>query len=514
MRLPLHSAQRQATAKTFSMPCPVLGLNGRDAVSDMDPRYALKLDNWFPSTNQLIGRAGSASWATGMGTGSVETVACFSNGTTEKMIAFANKAVYDVSSSGAVGAALASGYNNNRWQYVNYKANLIAVNASVDGCIKYDGSTVASNSVTGATGDLANVYVFQNRLYFLDNTLSFYYLGTQAISGALTAFDLSTYCRFGGYLMAMGDWSYLGQNSINDYAVFITSEGEVIVFEGTDPTSSATWQMSAVFRIGKPIGRRCMVKYGAELIIITEDGFVPASSLIGFSGQNRETPQQNISDALGTLITQDVHSYGGNFGWEGVICARSSLGPMAIFNVPSAENSTSYQYVLNLRTFAWCRFVGMNANTFCVYNDKIFFGGQGGIVYQADTGAADAGGNITFDAKTAFSYMQVPDQLKQFVMARPLISANGTVTPAVACCVDFNDILPTTTPTFSGGGGSAWNTSPWNTSPWGVNSTFPPEWIGVGGLGYAAALRVQIATNALMVTWASTDWMFLLGAFM
>lgn len=508
MRSALKSIGRQQAAKTFSTPVPILGLNGRDALPDMDARYALILDNWFPGTNQLVGRAGSAAWATGLGSGAVETLVAYSSGLTQKLLAFANQAVYDASSSGVIGSALATGYTNNRWQTVNYKGFVIAVNGTSDGSIKYDGSAVTANSVTGATGDLANLAVFQNRLFFLDDTLSFYFLATQAIAGALSPFDLSTYARHGGYLMAMSDWSYLGTNSVNDYAVFITSEGEVFAFSGTDPTSATTWALAAVFQIGKPIGRRCMVKYGAELIIITEDGFVPVSSLIQ---TGRDNSQSNLSDALGTLITGSVKTYGGNFGWEGVVCTRSSLGSMCVFNIPTAENSASFQYVVNLRTNAWCRFTGMNANTFCVFNDNIFFGGNDGNVYQADTGAADSGANITFDGKTAFSYMDAPDTLKQFTFARPIIASNGNVGPAVEVNVDFEDRIPTAMPTFSGGAGSPWNTSPWNVSPWSRGLTINKNWVSVSGLGYAASLRIRIATNALTVSWASNDWMFTAG---
>jgi hypothetical protein len=506
-RLAIRQTQRQQQAQTYSLPAPVLGLNGRDGLAGMDPRYAPVLDNFFPSTNQLIGRSGSASWATGM-TGPVETLIPYANGTTKNLLAANNKKIYDVSPTGAVGAALASSLTNNRWQYVNYKGLAIFVNGTSDGCLKYDGSTVATNSVTGAAGNLANVAVFSNRLFFLDDTLSFYYLATQAVSGALAAFDLSTYVKLGGFLMAQGDWSYLGTNSINDYAVFLTSEGEVIVFQGSDPTSSTTWSMAATFKIGKPIGRRCMVKYGAELILITEDGFVPMSGLMQ---DNREEPGRNISDVLGTLVAQDINLYGGNFGWEGTVCPKSTLGPMALFNVPTTENSTAYQYVINLRTQAWCRFVGWKANTFAVFNSKIFFGGNDGVVYQADVGANDSGSDVVFDGKTAFSYMDAPDVLKKFLMARPILSSQGIITPAIICNHDFEDILPTDQPTFIGDGGSPWDTSPWDTSPWGGGDTLNRNWIGIEGFGYCAALRVKVALNGIGVKWASTDFMFEAG---
>jgi hypothetical protein len=47
------------------------------------------------------------------------------------------------------------------------------------------------------------------------------------------------------------------EEETDDYAAFITSEGQVAVYSGADPASSTTWSLVGVFDIGAPIGRRC-----------------------------------------------------------------------------------------------------------------------------------------------------------------------------------------------------------------------------------------------------------------
>src|SRR6185436_9262950 len=106
------------------------------------------------------------------------------------------------------------------------------------------------------------VNVFKGRLFFIPKaSLSFWYLPAGAAGGALAEFDLSGEAVKGGYLMAMATWTRDGGSGVDDFAVFITSEGEAIVYQGTNPNSSTTWAKVGSYTIGKPLGRRCMMQY-------------------------------------------------------------------------------------------------------------------------------------------------------------------------------------------------------------------------------------------------------------
>src|SRR5690606_18644214 len=126
------------------------------------------------------------------------------------------------------------------------------------------------------------------RLFFMENNvLGFWYLAASAISGTATFFNLAPFCSLGGYLMAMGTWTRDGGSGLDDYAVFYTSRGEVLVFQGDDPGDATAWSLVGVFRLGAPVGRRCMIKAGPDLVLVTEDGVIPMTRALAQARSNQ-----------------------------------------------------------------------------------------------------------------------------------------------------------------------------------------------------------------------------------
>ena len=116
MLTPLQGARGRALGR--STPAPTGGWNARDSLADMKPDQAVQLDNWFPQTSNVRIRRGFAQHATGVGAGAVATLIEFAAGTTRKLLAAGGGAIYDATNAGAAGAALGSGFANDRWQHV------------------------------------------------------------------------------------------------------------------------------------------------------------------------------------------------------------------------------------------------------------------------------------------------------------------------------------------------------------------------------------------------------------
>ena len=264
-----------------SVPAPVGGWNARDSYAAMGASDAVILENFFPLPYAVSLRKGFTEWVTGI-TDPVETVLQYRPPTGNgELFAAAGANIFDVSSSGAVGAAEVSALTSAQWQYINFSvggtAYLYAVNGA-DKPLLYNGATwtpIDGASVPAVTGvtttTLANINIHKTRVWFCENgTLKAWYLPTNAVGGAALALDLSNLCQRGGYLVTMATWSYDNGRGMDDYAVFVTSEGEVIVYQGTDPASSATWSLVGVYAIGTPLGRRCAVKYGGDLLLISQ----------------------------------------------------------------------------------------------------------------------------------------------------------------------------------------------------------------------------------------------------
>lgn len=489
---------------------PVGGWDTRNALADMPGENAVKLDNWFPSTDRVTVRRGHVSHATGM-PGAVDTLMTYvpPSGVSQ-FYAASGAGIYNVTSAGAVGAAVVTGRTSAQFQHVQIGTtggNFLFCCNGVDTPQIYDGATWANTGITGPTvANLRWCNVHQNRLWVGEAaSLRAWYLPVNAITGAATSFNFSGLARRGGYLVGMGTWSRDGGAGGNDTAVFLTSEGEAIVYQGTDPASISTWGLVGVFRIGRPVGLRPFVKSSADLIIITQDGFLPVSTVLPVDRAQAEVAA--VSVQINNAVTEAARDYSASFGWEGMLYPS---GQMLIFNVPQTTG-TVHQYVFNTITRAPCRFIGMNARCWGLLNDQPYFGGSDGAVYRFDTGASDNGTNISADALQAFNYFGSPSVVKAF--KRVEIVLQSTQLPGIAAdmALDFDTTAPT--PAFSPvvmPTAGVFGTGLFGAAVFGGAAVFQ-GWRGVRGVARAAAVRVRTVGSAASPAWSATNVLFVPG---
>jgi hypothetical protein len=210
--------RRTQTSTAASLPAMTGGWNARDPLPMMKEQYAVLLDNFFPGTGSVDMRRGSVLHASAAGAGPVETLMEYASGSTRQMLACGSGGIYDVSTGGGA-TALSTAFGGNQWIWVNFRGFVVAVNG-VDAPINYNGTAIATSTITGsglAPADLNYVVAHKSRLYFTEaNTLSFWYLSTNAIQGASSEFDLSGIFRMGGTLVALGSWTRDGGSGSDD----------------------------------------------------------------------------------------------------------------------------------------------------------------------------------------------------------------------------------------------------------------------------------------------------------
>jgi hypothetical protein len=492
---------------TTSLPPPIGGWNARDSIADMPATDARFLENWFPSTSDIVLRNGFSEWATGL-PDLVETLAHYAGGGTDKLFAWSDDSVFDVTSGGAVGAAVVTALTNARWEFENVATAggnfLLAVNGT-DKLLNYDGTTwtkvdgVSAHAITGVTTTtLSNIALWKTRVFFLvNNSLNFYYLGTGAISGAATAFSLQGIANLGGYLVDIGTWTIDAGQGVNDFLVFVTNKGQVIIYQGTDPASATTFSLLGVYNCGAPIGRRCLFKYIGDMLLISEDGVVPLSALVQ---STRVNPKVTLTDKIQQATSSAVSLYGANFGWQLLYFANMN---QLYLNVPVATGQQQ-QYVMNTITKSWCNFTGWAASCWELFQDEPYFGADGVVCKAWDT-LADNGDNINGDAGQAFNYFGARGQQKRWTLTRPFIQANGT--PAVLAGIDVDFEEQMLTPISTGGAIpiSAWDTAIWDVDIWGGGLNIYKYWQGVNGMGFCGSLRMQAASRGIETRWLGTD---------
>jgi len=492
----------------------VRGWNAKDPIAAMHPADAVILDNWFPSAADVMLRKGSAEHATDID-GEVETVAAYRpESGTQELFGWAGDSAYDVSSAGAVGAAVLSSLTNARWQWVNFATSndnfLLTVNGA-DEMRVYDGSTWttinggSTPSITNVdTDDLIGVFVHAERPFYIErNKLSLWYPAAGAFAGALTEFPMQGVFKDGGFLMAGGSWSLDAGNGLNSFLVAVTSEGEAAVYSGTDP---ADFVKVGVYKIGTPIGRRCIEQYGGDLLIITTDGVIPASKL----ANAKQDKTVAVTDGIQTAMAEAVALYGSTFGWE---VAFFPGGNMLLLNVPIASG-LQQQYVMNTVTRRWCRFrpkgncPGWPANCFTVFNGELYFGTDG-EVRKAWTGTNDMEEDIEAELLCAFNYFGNRNNEKHFKLVRPIISWDAN--PAqirLGVDVEFQTRTPTSEITLPQSTAGIWDAGLWDEATWGGDARLQKQWYTATGTGFAAALHMEVESGLASVRLSSVDYVF------
>lgn len=529
-RTPPRKAAQREVSTPISLPAPTKGWNAREGLADMDPLDAVEMINYFPGTTSVSLRGGAQNYSSAI-SGQVETLIAYSGGANNQLLGITIGNTYSVNATTNVLATdtgdiivtdrgepivmtvslESSGFvaTNARFQYVNFTTPAGSYVCMVNGQDRYavyDGVTWhidtdgAPYDITGVDSrSLIGVNNFKNRLWFVqDATLKAWYLPVNSIGGAAASLDMSSLCAEGGYLMAMGTWTLDAGYGVDDYAVWITNRGEVLVWRMTDPTDPNSIFLIGIWKIGAPIGRRCMTKWKGDLLIITHDGLVALAQALQSS---RLDPRVNLTDKIQRAISQAISLYGANFGWETIAYPRENA---LVLNVPVMPGQNQVQFVMNTITGAWCQFDNWSANCWCLFEDELYFGGNN-MIAQAWTGYADMGEPIEATVLQAFNYFGLKGRQKRWTMMRPTLLVNGVPSVQGDIKTDYDLSAPASNLNTVPIVGALFDVSAFDDAQFAPAPALANRWQGATGVGYAGAVRLASATDSFFVEWVSTE---------
>lgn len=521
MRIP---KPRPAAYKTEVVPAPVQGLNVYDAIVAMADTYAIEMRNWWPQPYGCSVRKGYVEWATGM-PATVQTLATwYGTAGTSKMFAWSGTAMYDVSTRGAVGAAVLSGLTNALWESVCFSntagSRMVAVNG-VDNAITYTSSggvqrIVAGDGITANTWagvaptSAAHVCVHQRRLWIVKkDTTEGWYLPPDSYQGTFVKFDFGPQMSRGGFLQFLTTWTLDDGHGATDHLIAVTSEGEAIVYSGTDPSSSSTWSLVGVYYVGAPVsGRRAYAKAGGDQLFLTQRGLISMSEELTSTRVNQaQLPLTSLK--IQFLISDLIGQFSTLSGWQVVYCAAIN---MVLISVPSVTSGGNIQLAANQITNAWTEFSDMDSACWSVFHDELYFGDYTGRVYKAWTGYSDkvlldntGGVGVTTSVQQAYSYFDNRATQKQVALLRPTFLTTNQLAYSLATVYDFEDIdagYPRmTTPTSE----SLWGTGTWGAAIWGGGTKVNQEWVSGYGVGSAVSLKMTTLSDS-EVLWVATNY--------
>jgi hypothetical protein len=497
----VNQQERQRAARRRSTPqeasAPLLGWNTRDPFEAMDPKDAVVLDNWFPDFAGLTSRSGTQNFVTGLGVTPVQSLATYRAGNNTFFLAACDGKIFNI--SGGSSSLLGSGFQSDIWQTCNFNQKLFLANG-VDPVQIYDGTTLSAAGFTGtAMNTLSGVGGFNNRMYFwTGNDPSFWYGPVQGIAGVLANFPLSMVTSYGGNLIAVEVLSYDGGTGIDDYTCFFMSSGEVLMYQGTDPSNPNNWALVGRYQIPAPVAQRGITRYGGDVYIITENDHQQLSKLFIALKLGETAPRTKISGAAKQAFLM------GSFlpGWQALYYPR---GTRMIYNIPNPDGTFS-QHIFNTSTQAWCRFRSNNAYCFGIYNEALYFGAAKGTVLQADVGVNDNGAPILTQGQQAWQTFGTP--LKKRVAAlRPIVQSAGVAMFNLGLGFDYQ----ASGLQFPGDTIGPLNALTYGANNWGAPRVWgssvgitDPRW-HIGG-GEGAAVGISLASNAAVgTTWIRTD---------
>lgn len=501
----------------MTIPAPLRGLALSENYAFMQPGGAVVLDNWVPTLRGVKLRGGFIRWCDlhpGLAVPHVDRrpiVSAFeyADHLIHRMFAANANGLYEVTTNTAVQVVGAIGSPNySAAQLSNAAGNwMIAVNDAGDAPLQLDGTTntwtqLDSGEITGAVGtpvaaglNLVHVWKYRNRLFFIErNSMNAWYLGLNAVQGALNLIPLSGAATKGGKLLSGATWSVDAGDGIDDKCVFLTDLGEVLIFTGSDPGSATNWRQEGRYAVGKPLGKNAHISLGGDLLIATTDGLVPISAAITKTAERLELAM--LSHNIRSMWRAEAIDKR-DFPWS--MKRWDEYGGMFV-TWPGGQAGNRRCAVINTGTGAWARLPGIDALCFIRMREDLFFGTQDGIVMQAErTGYEDGipylaslvGGWSTFQQQASTAVWHQARASFQSPNAQPFI-------PQLSACTDFVVTLPP--PPLVGldaGVADVWDQGKWDDAKWDqATLTIPPvrntRWVSIGRTGYSLAPVVQI----------------------
>ena len=460
------------------------------------------MDNWFPTPEGCRMRRGSTLHATI--DAAVTHLPAYVNAAISKFFATDATSIYDITTPPdpevAVVASV-SGQTSGDWSSVQFTTTggsyLVMVNGA-DDMQQFDGTSwdainagSSPIAITGIDTDtLSHVWKYSSRLWFVGAGMSAWYLGTGTVGGSATEFPLGAVFSLGGSLLFGCSWSSDTGEGLDDYCVFVTTEGEVAVYQG-DPSS--TFAKVGVYRIGKPIHKNAHFRAGGDVAVITDDAIVSLGAAV----------QKDRAALLATAITFPIEE-----AWRLVVDERNSgilpfscvVWPsktMLVVGIPSSGSQSRIAYIANTRTGAWCRFTGWDTRCVTVFDDKLYFGTRDGAIVRGEVTGADLGNTYTATVLPKFEDFKSVSE-KAAVHARVVARANNAFTPQLFACSDYDVAIPARLDADADEAASLWDIGIWGQSVWSSRSDTKrrqSEWQSVAAVGQALSVGLQITTG-------------------
>ncbi len=106
-----------------------------------------------------------------------------------------------------------------------------------------------------------------------EDSLRVWFLEPFAIQGTANLLDLGPIFDKGGAILCQSTWTLDGGSGADDLAVWVTTQGQVAVYQGLDPSDANNWALVGIPCVGVP-GANSWKKHYTRLLADFERVFV------------------------------------------------------------------------------------------------------------------------------------------------------------------------------------------------------------------------------------------------
>lgn len=528
MAHPRKMTPRRASATqvhaAYAFPAPMKGLNLSEPLPGGDPLTALRLENLIPSELGVSLRAGYRRWVSNLG-GEVRTLMPYkpASGDQKLFAAAGDGEVYDVTVAEPSTVtptpvlAIPGGTRLGDCSSTNFTTDagvhVLAMVSHGAGYWVYNGT--AWVAIAAGTGPdqidgvdpavFSFVTIWKGRLWFIEaGTTRAWYLPGGVYFGQAKAFDFGPFFKEGGSLAGLTNWTIDGGDGLDDQLVVISSEGDVLIYRGTDPDTAATFAQVGRWNIGRvPKGSRFFGQYGSDVAIVCEKGLTFTTEIMRGEGFFVEpTAARAINSALARQFVERPDAY----YWEVRLLPSVQL---LVINVPTLTTGFETQWAYEVNDRAFATLTGLPMHTVTAFDGNVFFGDLQGNIWQGFYGESDGevdgapGRDLEGNVVTSFSPLGDPVQVKRFLMVRPSFVAPQKPGYTAVLNPEWRVALPPGAPTYAPIGESLWGTAKWGQSVWPGAPKSYESWLGAVGQGRygSLAMRVRGASGTIFAGW-------------
>jgi len=536
------SSQKPPVYKTVTIPAPTLGIIANTNISEPPPGGAEVLDNYLSTATGAILRRGTKEFSNVGSSDDIEALFAYVNGNNRSIFAATETAIFDVTNPSVsfnlvdhAGNALVThtgdrlilspsqsiapsvtGLGSAEWVAVQFATPggvFLRIVNGVDIPRVYNGATWAvTPSITGTDpSKFSYAWVYKQRMFFIEkDSLNAWYLAADNIGGAAVELPLGGVFTRGGSLLFGSSWSLeTGAGGLSEQCIFVTTEGEVAVFQGSDPSVAASWSKVGIYRIGKPLGMNAHFRAGGDIVIATDIGDIPLSSAL--QKDFAVLAPSAVSAPIETIWNREVKARPST-GWSALVW---SANQMAIIKPAEQSGQPQVLYIVNTRTGAWSKWTGWDVKCMLIFNDRLFYGSKNGLIAEGNVTGLDFNNPFIGVYVPLFSDFGAPVR-KIAGMTRVITRSVYNPGEQVSMQRDYRVVLPPPPEAVPVNVGNTWGSAIWGQSKWGgeaVKMSYG-QWKSTPQNGDALAPAVQIpsaSASPLDAELVRTDVTFQLG---